>query len=319
MEADVAYHRSRYQRCRGTTDAVYRAGAPAWLHLPARRAAGRRSRSPAADPVALLGSSGAEIAAERQIAYDTLVVATGSQANDFNTPGVAEHCSTIDSRTQALRFNDRVREALFRSLVDRQSVELVIVGGGATGVELSAELIRLAEIGQYYGAEGLIEAVNVHLVESADSLLKAFPTEVSTSATERLRVLGVTVHTGARGARCHASSLEMTDGRSLPCTLCAWAAGVKGGRCLAKWAWNCRAPARSWSTTGFAGAPTRRSSRSATALACRYRATTRPPPPTAQAAARQAKYLVRWLTTLNRGGSAPAFRFQDFASKTSVP
>lgn len=261
-------------------------------------------------------TAGNELVGARQIGYDTLILATGSQANDFNTPGVSAHCRTIDSRSQALKFNELVREALFRSLVDKKTVNLVIVGGGATGVELAAELVHLSEIGQFYGAPGLRKSVRVHLVESSDRLLKAFPAEVAASATKRLEALGVDIHTGMKVSRCLPATLETSDGGSLPFTLCAWAAGVKGGSALEQIGLDLTHSGQV-EVSGFLrslGDP----AIFALGDCASVKGAGAPPPPTAQAAAQQSQYLVRWLDGLIHDEDVPVFKYKDFGSLVSL-
>ena len=103
------------------------------------------------------------------------MIAVGSQANDFGTPGVAEHCMMIDSRRQADAFNREVRIRMLQCLAQNANLSIAIVGGGATGVELAAELIQLTETAVGYGAKGLAERITVTLIESGPRLLAAFP------------------------------------------------------------------------------------------------------------------------------------------------
>lgn len=93
----------------------------------------------------LFAQDGRLLVPERQIAYDTLIMAVGSEANDFGTPGVKEYCFRIDSRLQADAFNQEVRIRMLQCLAQDQELSIAIVGGGATGVELAAELVQLTE------------------------------------------------------------------------------------------------------------------------------------------------------------------------------
>jgi NADH dehydrogenase len=117
---------------------------------------------------------GRSIVPERTISYDTLILATGSQANDFGTPGVQQYCHMVDSRSQALDLNREIRTRMLESLETSSTLSIAIVGGGATGVELAAELIQLTQIAAYYGASrgGIYRpspsATSAHLSRSAD-------------------------------------------------------------------------------------------------------------------------------------------------------
>jgi NADH dehydrogenase len=148
----------------------------------------------------LLSGTAEELIGERELTYDTLIVALGSRANDFGTPGVTEHCFTIDSRRQAIGFNDEVRNRIIMSLTRQMPLTIAIVGGGATGVELAAELVQLADLAEYYGAAGARKRIRLHLIESGERLLAAFPDYVAEAARARLEKLGVDIHVKARVA-----------------------------------------------------------------------------------------------------------------------
>ena len=170
---------------------------------------------------------GRPILPERAISYDTLILATGSEANDFGTPGVRDHCLTIDNRSQAMNFNREVMAHMLEALAAKSTLHIAVVGGGATGVELAAELVQLADASAYYGAAGLRDQVKVTLIESGPNLLGAFPDRVAIAARERLERLGVTVLTGARVVAAEAGCLRLADGTQINAELKVWAAGVK--------------------------------------------------------------------------------------------
>ncbi len=104
------------------------------------------------------------------MAYDTLVMALGSTSNDFNTPGVKDHCIFLDNPHQARRFHQEMLNLFLKysaNLGANGKVNIAIVGGGATGVELSAELHNAVKQLHSYGYKGLSnEALNVTLVEA---------------------------------------------------------------------------------------------------------------------------------------------------------
>ncbi len=88
-----------------------------------------------------LDESGQQVLPERHLDYDTLVMAIGSVSNDFNTPGVSDHCFFLDTAKQAERFHNALINNFMRiNQRDSGVLNIAIVGAGATGVELSAEL-----------------------------------------------------------------------------------------------------------------------------------------------------------------------------------
>ena len=131
----------------------------------------------------LLDVDGRELIGRHRIRYDYLVIATGSVTNDFNTPGVAENCMFLDSRSQADRFRNRllnqclrVSRALSVNPAAEAYVRVAIVGAGATGVELAAELYNAASALRYYGLEGFDETrLKVSILEAGPRILPALP------------------------------------------------------------------------------------------------------------------------------------------------
>ncbi|HWV10067.1 MAG TPA: FAD-dependent oxidoreductase, partial [Pseudomonas sp.] len=97
---------------------------------------------------ATLDERGGVLMPERQLSYDSLVIAVGSTTNDFGTPGAAEHCIFLDTREQAERFHRQLLSHYLRAHAGQgentEQVSVAIVGAGATGVELAAELHHAA-------------------------------------------------------------------------------------------------------------------------------------------------------------------------------
>ncbi len=262
---------------------------------------------------------GRPILPERAISYDTLILATGSEANDFGTPGVREHCRTIDSRSQAMKFNREVMAHMLEALAAKTTLNIAVVGGGATGVELAAELVQLADASAYYGAAGIRDQVKVTLIESGPNLLGAFPERVAISARERLQRLGVVVLMGARVVAAEAGCLRLADGTQINAELKVWAAGVKAADVCAS----------------FDGLEVTRNNQIVvgptlqTTLDPRIFAVgdcsslslgdpRKPLPPAAQVAHQQASHLIRHLPGWLEGRELPSFSYRDFGSIVSL-
>ncbi|WP_426699965.1 NAD(P)/FAD-dependent oxidoreductase [Rhodanobacter sp. Col0626] len=165
-----------------------------------------------------------------ELAYDTLVVAVGSVGNDFGAPGVAEHCIFLDSTAQAesLRENLLERHMSHRSQGITDPLRIVIVGGGATGVELAAELFDANRRLSYYhqtSKEG-IEDLSVILVEAGPTLLPALPGRIGSSVRKELEDMGIRVRTGMAVKRAEADGLFAADGNKIAADVMVWAAGV---------------------------------------------------------------------------------------------
>src|SRR3546814_18966339 len=86
--------------------------------------------------LAPLVAEGETLIGRRELTYDALILAVGSQANDYGTPGVADHCYFIDSQAEAESFNMRLRAQVMRSMAQKAHLRMVTVGAGANGVEL---------------------------------------------------------------------------------------------------------------------------------------------------------------------------------------
>ncbi|HGJ5883043.1 NAD(P)/FAD-dependent oxidoreductase [Arsenophonus sp.] len=168
---------------------------------------------------------------ERQLNFDILVMALGSVSNDFGTAGVKDHCIFLDNPQQAHRFHDEMLN-LFLSYSVRhktdEKINIAIVGGGATGVELSAELYNAIEQLTSYGFEGLDkEALNVTLVEAGERILPALPVRISTAAHHELTKLRVRVLTQTMVTSADRDGLNTKSGEKINADLMVWAAGIK--------------------------------------------------------------------------------------------
>lgn len=167
----------------------------------------------------------------RGIAYDTLVMALGSASNDFGTPGVKDNCIFLDNPHQAHRFHNEMLNLFlkFSASPDKQKkVNIAIVGGGATGVELSAELHNAVKQLHSYGFEGLdSQALNVTLVEAGERILPALPPRISGAAHQELTKLGVRVLTKTMVTSADKNGLNTKDGEFIEADLMVWAAGIK--------------------------------------------------------------------------------------------
>ncbi|MGY0799024.1 NAD(P)/FAD-dependent oxidoreductase [Lysobacter sp. A286] len=255
----------------------------------------------------------------RRLGYDMLVLATGSQANDFGTPGVAAHCYRIDSRRQAEAFNREVRIRLLQCLTQDTVLPIAIVGGGATGVELAAELVQLFESATAYGVPELASRISITLVEAGPRLLAAFPEDISSATRTRLEAIGVTVMTGTQVSAATADGFELADGSRLAASLKVWAAGVKGPDFLAD-----LDGLEATRNNQLVVLPTLQTTRDPAVYALGDCASLtpagaeRPLPPTAQVAHQQAKYLIGTLPKALRRDAVADFRYRDMGALVSL-
>ena len=181
-----------------------------------------------------LDDEGREVTPDRVFGYDTLVLALGSLSNDFGTPGVAAHALRLESKADAERFHARMVNACIRAHAQTtplrpEQLHVAIIGAGATGVELAAELHRTTREVVAYGLDRVDAErdIQVNLIEAADRVLPALPPRLSEATLKLLDQLGVRVHTSAKVAEVLADGVRLEDGRRLPAELIVWAAGVK--------------------------------------------------------------------------------------------
>lgn len=180
---------------------------------------------------ALNDEDGTTLLPARTLDYDLLVLAIGSVSNDFNTQGVSEHCIFLDSPEQAHRFHKRMLNAFLKMSVEAKAddhLDIAIVGAGATGVELSAELHKAAEELARYGVKDVgRDRLRVTLVEAGPRILPALPERISASAHHELQELGVRVMTGTMVTSADEEGLNTKHGEKVSARLKVWAAGIK--------------------------------------------------------------------------------------------
>ncbi|WP_136248882.1 NAD(P)/FAD-dependent oxidoreductase [Halomonas borealis] len=186
----------------------------------------------------VLDDDGDEILPARTLPYDELVLSLGSVSNDFGTPGVAEHCHFIDSPDQAELFRQSLLNAFLRyNAPCEPSAKMVIgiVGAGATGVELAAELYGASQMLNSYGFTTLDSAhLEVHLIEAAPKILPALPERISDAVQTELERLGVRVHTDTRVTEVTKEAIVTADGERIDLDLGVWAAGIKAPALLSE-------------------------------------------------------------------------------------
>ncbi|HGF5098733.1 TPA: NAD(P)/FAD-dependent oxidoreductase [Vibrio parahaemolyticus] len=166
----------------------------------------------------------------RELEYDLLVMAIGSTSNDFNTPGVRENCIFLDSPEQAHRFRTEMNNEFLKlhAKNGNGTVDIAIVGAGATGVELSAELHNAVKELRTYGFGDLDSSkLNVNLIEAGERILPALPPRISSAAHQELVKLGVNVRTATMVTKAEKDGLTTKDGEKIPAQIMVWAAGIK--------------------------------------------------------------------------------------------
>lgn len=164
------------------------------------------------------------------VGYDFLVLAQGAGINYFGVPGAAEHAFSIYTRGQALQARDEVTTLLDHLAVDphREAV-IVVVGGGATGVEMAGALAEMRMQGVPIAfPEVHPSRIRVMLVEMGDKLLAPFDDSLSHYTFEQLVQRGVDVRLKTAIKEVNEHSVTFTDGQAMQADIVIWAAGIGG-------------------------------------------------------------------------------------------
>lgn len=299
-----------------------------WNHfhfIPGRMASlNRTAKSIGLSPI--FDDHGRQVVPGRTLKYDQLVLAVGSTANHFNTPGATEHCLFLDNRQQAERIHTTLINHYLHAQASNNAtakLRIAIIGAGATGVELAAELHYAAIELARYGLDAIKpEHLEVTLIEGGERILPALPERISASVGRQLSKIGIRVKTGQMVSEIRADGVVTRSGEFIESDLRIWAAGIK-------------APEFLGTLDGLASNPvnqllvrptlqttlddeiyalgdcasctlTNRSGESFTI------------PPRAQAAHQQATLLAKSLTAQVRGGNPLTYNYRDYGSLISL-
>jgi len=277
-----------------------------------------------------LDDEGREVTPDRVFGYDTLVLALGSLSNDFGTPGVAAHALKLESKADAQRFHARMVNACIHAHAQTtplrpEQLHVAIIGAGATGVELAAELHRTTREVVAFGLDRVDadKDIQVSLIEAADRVLPALPPRLSEATQELLRKLGVVVHTSAKVAEVRPAGVRLEDGRTLPAELVVWAAGVKAADFLKD-----IAGLETVRSNQIVVRPTLQTTRDENIFAIGDCAACAWPeanggkgglvPPRAQAAHQQASHVAAQIRRRLTGKPLKDYRYRDFGSLVSL-
>ncbi len=268
---------------------------------------------------------------ERSLPYDTLVLAVGSITNDFGTPGTAEFAVPLETLEQARRFNRRLINACIRAQTQDGPVRpgqlhIAVIGAGATGTELAADLHRTVREVVSYGLDRVDPErdIRIVLIEAAERVLPALPLAISTKVAELLADLGVEVRTSAKVTEVTSDGVSLAGGEFIPAELVVWAAGVKAPEVLTR-----LDGLEVNRINQLMVLPTLQTTRDPDILAigdcacCPWvgrEGTGRPAvvPPRAQAAHQQAGHLVKQLARRLNGQALEPYRYRDFGSLVTL-
>jgi NADH dehydrogenase len=169
-----------------------------------------------------------------KLEYDYLILANGAIGNFFGNDNIKDHSLTINNLQGALAFREKFIKNFEKALLSAGSqkdplMNVVIVGGGPTGVELAGAVAELKKnvLPKDY-PDFNTDHLTIHLIEGLDRILPAMSEESGIKATRYLKDLGVKVQTGKMVEETMKDRIILDDGGEIKSNLLVWAAGVKG-------------------------------------------------------------------------------------------
>jgi NADH dehydrogenase len=174
-----------------------------------------------------------------EIGYDYLILCCGVTANYFGIDGAQENSRTIYTRTAAIEVRDLLAsnlEAVAQGREDAVEPVVVIVGGGATGVEMAGALAEVRNAGLPLAYPELDpNRVRIVLVEMTNDILAPFAPKLRSYAADELRDRGVDLRLGVAVKEVHEHRVILSDGQRLPSAVTIWATGVKAHDWVSAW------------------------------------------------------------------------------------
>ncbi|WP_245482248.1 MULTISPECIES: NAD(P)/FAD-dependent oxidoreductase [unclassified Mesorhizobium] len=269
---------------------------------------------------------GRQIIPPRVLGYDTLVLAVGSVSNDFGTPGAARHAISLDTAEQATRFNKRMIDACLRANAQYEQLSpgqlhCVIVGAGATGVELAAELHKTMREIASHNLDNIDfeKLIRITIVEAGPRILPALQEHMARASARLLIKMGVQIRCGIKVTEVTEEGIRLGEKLFVPAELVVWAAGIK-------------APDFLKTLDGLETDRINRLMVDETLRAvgdenvfaigdcanCVLPGEDNALPPRAQTAHQQADHLVKVVAARLAGQATPAFRYRDYGSLVSL-
>ncbi len=273
-----------------------------------------------------LVEGGEQVLGPRTLTYGALVIAVGGVSNYFGVPGADTHTISLNATEDAEHFRLTMLKLLTQAEQKKReagqaAIEIVIIGGGATGVELAAELREASSAYAAYGFGHLDPRrdVRITLLEGAPRILAPLPERVAGAALRLLEQRNIKVVTNCHVSAVGPGTVSVAGGPDYATDLCVWAAGIKAPALL-----------------GQLGLPVAKGGQVEVDACLRVRgvehvfalgdcaacvdASGQAVPPRAQAAHQQASYLYQVLLARSNGkGAALApYRYRDYGSLVSI-
>ncbi|MGO4332000.1 NAD(P)/FAD-dependent oxidoreductase [Cupriavidus sp. 2TAF22] len=278
--------------------------------------------------IALSGTGDGENGQVQSIAYDKLVLAVGGVTQYFGVPGAREHALTLDSVSSAEEVRERVFTALRRrtALADTQQqaqsakMRVAIVGAGATGVQLAAQLRRTSRVLNRYGIHRLdpVAGVDICLIEASPAVLPGMGTRIAARVGEQLASLNIRVQCNAKVTSVSQDGLTVAGQPPMPTDIVIWAAGVAAPALLGTFQLPVNAKGQIRVLPTLQCVVDEHIYAIGDCASCRLRDLEAELPTRAQVAYQQALYLAKALPQHLAGKSAAGFRYRDHGSLVAL-
>ncbi|PPD47151.1 MAG: FAD-dependent oxidoreductase [Methylobacter sp.] len=259
---------------------------------------------------------------KRTFSYDTLVISVGSVSNTFGIKGVDEHCMFLDTTSQAFKFQKQLVESYIKTHVGVDAtrdkpLSIAIVGAGATGVELSAQLHEVTDLLAVFGLEGSSK-VKITIIEAATQLLPALPPRLAIATQQQLIKLGIDLKLGRRVTEVTKEGILTNGDEMLEADLKVWAAGIKAP----DWLKELDGLETNHLNQLVVDNTLKTSDDDIFALgdcaACAWTGHSENVPPRAQAAHQQASTLAKSIVNRLHGGKLVGYVYKDYGSLVSL-
>jgi NADH dehydrogenase len=253
-------------------------------------------------------------------------LAIGSHTNDFGTPGVKEFAIALETPMQAARFHRRLVNACMRAHAQpdplrKDQLHIAVIGAGATGVELVAELHKSMRTLVSYGLDRIDAErdISLNLIEAGPRILPALPERISSAAHQLLQKLNIQIHLNARVTEVTVNAVRLANGTEIPAELIVWAAGIKASELL-----RSIEGLETNRLNQLIVLPTLQTSQDESIFAlgdcaaAPWLGREGSVPPRAQAAHQQAAHLATQLARRLNGKALKPWRYRDFGSLVSL-
>lgn len=259
------------------------------------------------------------------IKFDYLVVATGATSNFFGNSEVEKNCFPMKSIQEALMLRNnifqRFEDALIASNKEelRMFLNIVIVGGGPTGVEVSG---TLAEMKQFILPKDFPDMdfsdLSIYLIEGSDRLLNSMSPVSSEVARKNLEEMGIKVLTNTLVESYDGSYAHLKNGEKIPTKTFIWAAGVRGNT-LKGIAQEAIMPGNRIRVNSFNQVEGHQTIFAIGDVACMVdERNTKGHPQMAQPAIQQGRLLAQNLIKLEKGKELTPFKYRDLGSMATI-